>query len=169
MNRQLGLFIAFALISGPLTGCARPQYDEVDTKYATLPAGQGRIFFYQPSNPGAPVSGSPYVLVNGSKAGRTAPGNFFFVDRSSGQYTVKIEYSTFAPIKLELSPGQMLYVRVNKSVNGLTFNEEPKDKAIEEMADMTYHGASSRERRALKRAYPAAQTDDAARAASPIQ
>jgi hypothetical protein len=161
MNRLSGLLAVLAMTAGALTGCARPHYDEVQMKYANPPAGQGQIYFYQPSSPGNPVTGSPYVLVNGRKAGRTSPGNFFFVGRPAGQYTVKIEYSTFAPLTFPLAPGQVRFVRVNKGSNGLTFSEEPKDKATAEMAAMSYHGASSRERRALNRAYPATETDEA--------
>lgn len=155
MNRRSGVIAILAVAAGLLAGCARPSYDNVEMKYASLPAGQGRIYFYQPSNPGEPVTGSPYVLVNGAKAGRTSPGDFFFVDRPAGQYAVTIEYNPAAPLKLELASGQTRYVRVNKGGSRLTFNQETPENAKKEMASMRYHGASSRERRALERAYPA--------------
>lgn len=161
MNRRSGLIAILAVAAGVLAGCARPSYDEVEMKYANLLAGQGRIYFYQPSNPGTPATGSPYVLVNGWKAGRTSPGDFFFVDRPAGRYSVKAEYNSLAPLTFDLDRGQIRYIRVDKSGNGLTFNEQPKDKAEPEMASMSYHGASSRERRALKRAYPAPRIDQA--------
>ncbi|ANN76281.1 hypothetical protein BAU07_03370 [Bordetella flabilis] len=143
-----------AITAVVLAGCARPSYDTVEMKYGNLPAGQGRIYVYQPSSPGDPVTGNPYVLVNGWKAGRTSPGNFFFVDRPAGKYTVTIQYNPSTPLTFDLAAGQTRYVRVNKGGTRLTFNEETKDKAEAEMASMSYHGASSRERRALKRAYP---------------
>lgn len=141
-----------------LAGCARPGYDAVETRYANLPAGQGRIYVYQPSSPGDPVTGSPYVLVNGRKAGRTSPGDFFFVDRPAGHYTLTIDYYGSAPLKFDLAVGQTRYVRVNKGGTRLTFNEETKEKAETEMATMSYHGAASRERRALKRTYAAPES-----------
>jgi hypothetical protein len=157
MNRRSGLIAILAVTAGVLAGCARPSYDNVEMKYANLPAGQGRIYFYQPSSPGDPVTGSPYVLVNGGKAGRTSPSDFFFVNRPVGQYAVTIENNSLAPLTFELAPGQIRYVRVNKGGSRLTLNEETKNKAEAEMASMSYHGASSRERRALKRVYPAPQ------------
>jgi hypothetical protein len=157
MNRRAGLVAIFTLTAGVLAGCARPGYDTVEMKYANLPAGQGRIYVYQPSSPGDPTTGSPYVLVNGWKTGRTTPGDFFFVDRPAGRYAVTIQYNDSVPLKFDLTPGQTRYVRVNKGGSRLTFNEETKDKAEAEMASMSYHGASSRERRAIKRAYPAPQ------------
>jgi hypothetical protein len=164
MNRRSVLLSILAVTAGLLAGCARPSYDDVETTYADLPAGQGRIYVYQPSSPGDPVTGNPYVLVNGRKAGRTSPGNFFFVNRPAGQYAVTIQYNASAPLKFNLAPGQTRYVRVNKGGSRLTFNEETKDKAQAEMASMSYHGASSRERRALKRTYPESQTDQAPQA-----
>jgi hypothetical protein len=161
MNRRSGLVLILAVAASALAGCARPGYDNTEMKYANLPAGQGRIYVYQPSSPGDPVTGSPYVLINGWKAGRSGPGDFFFVNRPAGQYAVTIDYNDSPPLKFDLAPGQTRYVRVNKGGSRLTFNEEPKDKAEAEMATMSYHGASSRERRALKRTYPAPQGNQA--------
>lgn len=161
MNRRSGLIAILAVTMGLLAGCARPSYNNVEMKYANLPAGEGRIYFYQPSSPGDPVTGSPYVLVNGWKAGRTSPSDFFFVNRPAGPYAIAIEDNTLAPLKFDLAAGQIRYVRVNKGGSKLTLNEETKDKAEVEMASMSYHGASSRERRALKRIYRAPQASSA--------
>ncbi len=154
MNRRSGLIAILAMTAAMLSACARPGYDRIEEQYANLPAGQGRIYLYQPSSPGDPVTGSPYVLVNGWKAGRTAPGNFFFVNRPAGQYTVRVEYSSEPPLTLDLAAGETRYVRINKGGTRLTFSEQAKEKAEAELESMSYHGAASRERKALKRAYP---------------
>ncbi|MFC4273994.1 DUF2846 domain-containing protein [Achromobacter aloeverae] len=154
MNRRSGLIAILAVTAGMLAGCARPSYENIEEKYGNLPAGQGRIYFYQPSSPGDPATGQPYVLLNGWKTGRTAPGDFFFVDRPAGQHTVSIDLSKTPPLTLQLAAGETRYIRINKGSTSLTYNEEPKEKAEAELASMSYHGAGSRERRAIKRAYP---------------
>jgi hypothetical protein len=161
MSRRSGLIAILAVTAGLLAGCARPSYDIVEVKYASLPTGDGRIYFYQPSSPGDPVTGSPYVLVNGWKVGRTSPSEFFFINRPAGQYAVAIENNSSAPLRFDLAAGQTRYVRVNKGGTRLTFNDETKNKAEADMASMSYHGASSRERRALERTYPAPQASSA--------
>ncbi|WP_179283895.1 DUF2846 domain-containing protein [Bordetella genomosp. 10] len=153
MQRRSGLIALLALSAGMLAGCARPSYDRVEETYAGLPPGQGRIYFYQPSNPGEQATGNPYVLLNGRKTGRTSPGDFFFVNRPAGRHTVAIDYSNAPPLPLQLAAGETRYVRINKGAGRLTYNEEPKEKAEAEMASMSYHGAGSRERRAIKRTY----------------
>jgi len=152
MNRRSGLIAILAVTTAMLAACARPSYDETEEMYAALPAGQGRIYIYQPSSAGDPTTGSPYVLVNGWKTGRTAPGNFFFVNRPAGLYSITIDYNSGPPLMLQLAAGETRYVRVNKGGLKLTYSEESKDKAETELASMSYHGAGSRERRALKRA-----------------
>ncbi|WP_233238260.1 DUF2846 domain-containing protein [Bordetella sp. LUAb4] len=151
MNRRSGLIAILAVTTGMLAACARPSYDRVEEQYATLPAGQGRIYFYQPSSAGDPTTGNPYVLVNGWKTGRTSPGNFFFVNRAAGLYSITIDYNSAAPLMLQLAAGETRYVRVNKGGLKLTYNEETKEKAEAELATMTYHGAASRERKTIKR------------------
>jgi hypothetical protein len=161
MNRRSTLIVILSVCANLLAGCARPNYADTELKYAKLPSGNGRIYFYQPSDPGSPVTGNPYMLVNGEKAGRTSPGDFFFVDRPAGHYTVRIDYYGAKPLAFDLAAGQIRYVRINKGGSRLTFNEETKEKAQAEMASMSYHGASSRERRALNRAYRGAQAGPA--------
>lgn len=150
MNRRSGLIAILAVTTGMLAACARPSYEKVENKYGGLAAGQGRIYIYQPSSAGDPTTGSPYVLVNGWKTGRTEPGNFFFLNRAAGLYSITIDYNDGAPLMLQLAAGETRYIRVNKGGLKLTYNEESKDKAEAELATMTYHGAASRERREIK-------------------
>ncbi|ALM86194.1 DUF2846 domain-containing protein [Bordetella sp. N] len=152
MNRRSGLIAILAVTTGMLAACARPSYDKVQDQYASLPAGQGRIYIYQPSSAGDPTTGSPYVLVNGWKTGRTSPGNFFFVNRPAGLYSITVDYNDAAPLMVQLGAGETRYVRVNKGGMKLTYNEETQEKAEAELDSMSYHGAGSRERRAIKRA-----------------
>jgi hypothetical protein len=151
MNRRSGLIAILAVTTGMLAACARPSYDEVQDRYAALPAGQGRIYIYQPSSPGDPTTGSPYVLVNGWKTGRTTPGNFFFLNRPAGLYSITVAHGDAPPLMVQLGEGETRYVRMNKGGLRLTYNEESQAKAEAEMDSLSYHGAGSRERRAIKR------------------
>ncbi|OWT73573.1 MULTISPECIES: DUF2846 domain-containing protein [unclassified Achromobacter] len=150
MNRRSGLIAILAVTTAMLAACARPSYDQTEDRYATLPPGLGRIYIYQPSSAGDPTTGSPYVLVNGWKTGRTEPGNFFFVNRPAGLFSITIQFNEGPPLMLQLAAGETRYVRVNKGGLKLTYNEEGKDKAEAELATMSYHGAASRERRNIK-------------------
>ena len=163
MRSGVKLISALAVAAGMLMGCAHPQYEEVAAQYEGLPPNNGRIYFYQPEQPGNVTSNHPYLDINGWKAGRSTPGHFFFVNRPAGTYTISTLTDKKNTVKFTLAAGQTRYVRV--SIEGATGNaagfgeqvmrqEESETKAKEELATLTYSGAGSRERKSLARTYP---------------
>lgn len=93
-------------------GCASggPKHAEIRQTLAQPDPGMGRIYFYRDSSPvGAAIQ--PDIRLNAQVVGSSKPGGFFFVDRSPGKYLVSLTTEVERTLELELTAGQVHYVR----------------------------------------------------------
>ena len=132
------------LLAGLLTGCATgPKYEEVRGGFATLPADQGRIYFFRSSNPfGSGIQ--PSVMLNGEKVGDSQPGGFFFVDRAPGNYEVNLTTEVERKLTFTLESGQEQYVRMSVGLGVLVYRVYPelvdKKTGEEELKGLSHIG-----------------------------
>jgi hypothetical protein len=139
-----GRVATVALLAGILAGCATgPKYEEVRGGFASLPAAQGRIYFYRSAN----LIGSgiqPSVMLNGEKVGDSQPGGFFFVDRAPGNYEVNLTTEVERKLTFTLESGQEQYVRMSVGLGVLVYRVYPelvdKKTGEEELKGLSYIG-----------------------------
>ncbi|WP_144641439.1 DUF2846 domain-containing protein [Bordetella genomosp. 13] len=154
MNRHLFLRAAAGAALVLLAGCAGPKYAALASSMPAVPAGQGRIYFYQPE-PATVVSAQHVLRVNDVAVGRNKPSSFFFVDRPAGDYSVTMQNSRNQSISFHLGAGETRYVRVMAENLGSTGQTgkvqmelaDPPELAQRELLDMRYWGAASPEQR----------------------
>lgn len=154
MKGWFKLSIAAAGAALLLAGCAGPRYVDVATQIPALEASEGRIYIYQPVTPNGGKIAQPAILVDGTKVGRSKPGNFFFVDRAAGQLaviTATDRKERKEPLTVPLAAGQTQYVRVDISGGKQVLRlEESAESAQEALKDLRYWGAGRREREVLR-------------------
>jgi hypothetical protein len=70
----------------------------------------GRIFFYRPASfVGCAVRSD--IQLNGEKVGKSEPGGYFYVDRTTGDYQVNCSTEVTRSLTLHLDPGQIRYIK----------------------------------------------------------
>lgn len=147
---RLALAMAGAVLL--LAGCAGPRYADVSSQIPEIEPGLGRIYVYQLAN--AKDVAQPAIMVNGRKVGRSKAGRFFYVDRPAGVTTLTLAPDRKNPdagIKLELSAGQTVYVRVDVEAGKQVLRPEASaDVATQSLADLKYWGAGHRDREKLR-------------------
>jgi len=135
---------ALGLLAGLLTGCATgPKYEEVRGGFPTVPADQGRIYFFRSSNPfGSGIQ--PSVMLNGEKVGDPQPGGFFFVDRAPGNCEVNLTTEVDKKLTFTLEPRQEQYVRMSVGLGVIVYRVYPelvdKKTGEEELKGLSYTG-----------------------------
>jgi Protein of unknown function (DUF2846) len=129
------------LLAALLSGCASgPKYSMVASTLPSVPAQQGRIYFYRPSALGAGIQ--PDIKLNGQKVGTAKPHGVYFVDRDPGNYEVTAATETEKRLTFVLEPGQQRYVRLKVQVGVLVYRIVPelvdKPEADGELAELSY-------------------------------
>jgi hypothetical protein len=107
-------------------GCIQPLAAAVAAPQ--IPAGQGRIWFYQGYEPPsgganyAPAS-IPTIVANGTYVGTASSGSVFYRDVRPGRYDITIpnpDGFQYQSAHFELSPGQQAFIKiVLKRGNGI--------------------------------------------------
>jgi hypothetical protein len=128
------LALATLLLAMPATPSLARHAQTYAERHATeppIPAGMGRIYFYREDG----FFGSalhPTVMLNGVSAGDSSrPGEYFYVDRPPGDYTVSASTETKESTQFHLTAGKAMYVNFEVSMGVLLWRIVPH--ALEEV------------------------------------
>ena len=128
---------AFTLLAGCATGGAR--YADVNVAAPKLAPDRGRIYFYR-STSFVGVAIQPDIKLNGESVGSAAPGGFFFVDRTRGNYVASSATEVESKLAFALAAGETKYVRTSISpgiiVGHMNFELVSKSVAEGELASL---------------------------------
>jgi len=128
---------AFTLLAGCATGGAR--YADVNVAAPKLAPDRGRIYFYR-STSIVGVAVQPDIKLNGESVGSAAPGGFFFVDRTRGNYVASSATEVESKLAFALAAGETKYVRTSISpgiiVGHMNFELVSKSVAEGELASL---------------------------------
>ena len=128
---------AFTLLAGCATGGAR--YADVNVAAPKLAPDRGRIYFYR-STSFVGVAIQPDIKLNGESVGSAAPGGFFFVDRTRGNYVASSATEVESKLAFPLAAGETKYVRTSISpgiiVGHMNFELVSKSVAEGELASL---------------------------------
>lgn len=126
-----------------LTACASgPRYADMKSSLPTVPAGQGRIYFYRSSSAlGAAIQ--PSITLNGEVVGNSQPAGFFYVDRPPGAYEAACSTEVTRKLGFILEPGQERYVKTSISPGFMAGHVVPElvDPAVGAKDIVTMHYA----------------------------
>jgi hypothetical protein len=128
------LALATLLLAMPATPVLARHGQTYAERHATEPpiqAGLGRIYFYRED--GFFGSGlHPTVMLNGASAGDSSrPGEYFYVDRPPGDYTVTASTEVSESTRFHLNAGKAMYVNFEVSMGVLLWRIVPH--ALEEV------------------------------------
>jgi hypothetical protein len=141
------VIVAALLAATPIA----PAWAKADKSYATLHASEptldpanGRIYLYREGGiMGAAVQ--PAIRVNGEKVGDSSPGDYFYIDRPAGTYSISTKTEKSEELSVPLAAGQSVYVKFEVSMGFFVGHVLPSvvdaGKAADEIKDCDYDGA----------------------------
>lgn len=102
-----------------LGACATgPTLQESRAKVPSVPADQGRIYFYRTASPfGSAIQ--PSVRLDGVGVGESIPNGVFFCDVAPGRHTVSVETEVEKSAEVEVAAGQSSYVKMDQGMGWL--------------------------------------------------
>jgi hypothetical protein len=144
MIRRIAL-AATVLAGAFLAGCASgPKFSEVSSSIPSIPAAEGRIYFFRSSSMmGAALQ--PDVRLNGEVVGTSKPGGFFYVDRPAGSYTAAASTDKDKAATFTLAVGETKYLRTSPTfgvlVGGIAVELADPQKAQAEIQTLSLTGS----------------------------
>lgn len=140
--------LLLVLIALLLAACASgPRYTDVASKFPTLAADHGRIWFYRSGTMfGAGIQ--PDVMLNGARVGDSTPGGFFFIDRPAGNFEVLLSTEVERKVTFTLAPKEERYVRMTVGLGVIVYRVYPElvdpAEALKEIVELSYTGDQKR-------------------------
>ncbi len=137
------LFLAFALVSALMSGCASgPSFATYKASIPPLKPEQGRIYLYRTTVLGAALS--PVIKVNGTDIGASKAQGFLYYDCAPGEYVIETSTEVTRKLSLVIAKEQERYVRLNVSMGFFVGHVYPElvENAIgaKEIQDCKYTG-----------------------------
>jgi hypothetical protein len=152
------------------TGAAYARVLTYTAHHASEPAvspDQGRIYFYRESS-FAGMALEPSIRIDGFTVGESSSGDYFYVDRLPGTYTVSTKTEKDETLSVTLAAGQTIYVKTEVSMGFLVGHVSPElvanDQAAGEIADCHFDGTDT----AATAAAPSAPAATPAATAAPV-
>jgi hypothetical protein len=106
----------------------------------------GRIYFYRPSS-FAGMMLEPAIKIDGEKVGDSSSGDYFYIDRPPGTYTISTETEKEETVSVPLVAGQTVYVRFEVSMGLFVGHVLPElvanDQAGTEIGDCHFVGTDA--------------------------
>jgi len=108
-----------------------------------IPAGMGRIYFYREGGLlGAAMQ--PTIMIDGQSAGgRSKPGDYFYIDRPAGTYTISTSTEKKETTTVTVVAGEAVYVKTEVSMGFLMGHVSPSvvdaQTAANEIKDCDWH------------------------------
>jgi hypothetical protein len=147
MFRKLACAVAICTVL-PM-GAAYASGPKYAVHHASEPAvspDQGRIYFYRESSL-AGVMLEPAIKIDGEKVGDSSSGDYFYVDRPPGTYTVSTKTEKDETVSVTLAAGQTVYVKTDVSMGLFVGHVSPElvadDQAASEIADCHFVGSDA--------------------------
>lgn len=137
------LVLSLALLLG---ACASgPEYWQVRSGIAPVPADMGRVYFYR-TQTFAPAL-QPMISVNGRPTMRCKPNGVFYEELPPGEYTASVETEVERSISFDLAPGEEKYVRCHTTMGVLVGRGHLElvghDTGRNEIQGLSFMGAQS--------------------------
>lgn len=148
MNRHRKYIVLAAVLA--VGASATPAWSSSHQTYATLHASEppldpanGRIYLYREGGiMGAAVQ--PAIRVNGEKVGESSPGDYFYIDRPAGTYSISTKTEKSEELSVPLEAGQSVYVKTEVSMGFFVGHVIPSiidaATAADEIKDCDYDG-----------------------------
>jgi len=109
-------------------------------------ADMGRIYFYRESSIAGVVL-EPAIKIDGVKVGNSSSGDYFYVDKAPGTYTVSTSTEKEETTQVTVTAGQTVYVKTRVSMGFFAGHVSPEvvdsDKAEKEIGDCDFVGTDT--------------------------
>ncbi len=147
MFRKLACAVAICAVL-PL-GAASASGPTYAVHHANEPAAapdSGRIYFYRPSSI-VGVMIEPAIKIDGVKVGDSSSGEYFYIDRPPGTYTISTSTEKEETVSVPLAVGQTVYVKFKVSMGFFVGHILPElvanDQAASEIMDCEFAGTDT--------------------------
>jgi hypothetical protein len=147
MFRKLACVVAICVVL-PLGGAyARgPLYSDHHASEPAVSPDAGRIYFYRESSlAGVLVESS--IKVDGVAVGQSSSGEYFYVDRPPGTYTISATTEKEEDLSVTLAAGQTVYVRTHPAIGLFIGHIIPEivneDRGLSEIKDTHFAGTET--------------------------
>jgi uncharacterized protein DUF2846 len=120
MNNRLFTLAVLLLAAAPVSPslAARPDvtFAKLHASEPPIPDGMGRIYFYRENGlMGAAVQ--PSIKIDGVETGGdSAPGDYFYIDKPAGSYTVSASTEKDESAQVDVVAGKAVYVKTEVSM-----------------------------------------------------
>jgi hypothetical protein len=138
----------FVCVVLPLGGASAsgPTYAIHHPNEPAVAADMGRIYFYRSSGL-LGFAMQPAVKIDGTKVGDSEPGNYFYVDRPPGTYTISTATEAEETVSVPLAAGQTVYVKTRVGMGFIVYRVSPEivdnTQATDDIKDCDFVGTDA--------------------------